>query len=71
VAAMCFGHLNNRRTAIAIQVFSITVLHNIARDEPDLRRELRIILDDLMPYGSPGFRARARKILQDLRKNPL
>ena len=71
VAEMCFGNLNKRNTAIAIQAFSMTVLYDISRDEPDLRRELRLILEDRLPYAAPAFRARARKILKDLRKDPL
>jgi hypothetical protein len=68
---MCFGYLATRGTPIAIQAFSITVLHNVSDNEPGLRRELRLTLEDHLPYASPGYRARAQKVLRDLRNDSL
>lgn len=69
VAQHCFTFLSDPKVAIAIRVFSITVLANIAKDKPDLRKELRIILEDEMPYGTAAFRSRARKTLNEITKN--
>jgi hypothetical protein len=71
VVSMCFGYLATRGTPIAIQAFSITVLHNVSDNEPGLRRELRMILEGHLPYASPGYRARAQKVLRDLRNDSL
>lgn len=60
----CFGYVKDRSTPIAVRAFSMTVLHRLIEKEPDLRKELRIILEDELPYASPGFVSRARKILQ-------
>jgi hypothetical protein len=42
----------------------MTVLYRLIEKEPDLKKELRIILEDELPYASPAFVSRARKILQ-------
>jgi hypothetical protein len=53
---------------IAVRVFSMSVLANITRHEPDLKKELRIIIEDQLPFASAGFRARAKKVLKELEK---
>ena len=66
VADICFNYLQDKKEPVAVKVFSMTVLSNIIINEPDLRRELRIILEDQLPYASPGYLSRARKILADM-----
>jgi hypothetical protein len=68
VANLCFGYLQNRKEAIAIRVFSMTVLSKLSMIEPDLRRELELLIEDELPYASPAFRARARATLKIFRK---
>lgn len=63
---ICFKILESNQEAIAVKVFAMTVLNNIVQKEPDLKNELRIILEDQMDYGSAGFRSRAKKILKTL-----
>lgn len=66
VTNLCFGFLEDRKEAIAIRAFAMTVLGRIAAEEPDLRKELEIIIRDEMPYESSGFNARARRVLKEL-----
>lgn len=53
----------------AVKVFAMTVIHNISKSLPEISRELKIVLEDQMPYGSAGFKSRASKILADLKKS--
>ena len=50
---------------IAVRTFSITVLARIAQEEPALRKELEIIVRQMLPYATAAFRARAKKILKN------
>jgi hypothetical protein len=63
VANCCFEFLQDTKEPVAIKALSITILSKIIRDEPELQRELRLILEDQMPYASPAFTSRARKVL--------
>jgi hypothetical protein len=65
VTDRCFA-LMNPKEPIAIRVFAMTVLANIAKHEPELKKELRIVIEDQMPYGSAGYKARAKKIIKAL-----
>ncbi|HRJ28652.1 MAG TPA: hypothetical protein PLV21_07855 [Cyclobacteriaceae bacterium] len=67
VVDQCFQYLLDPKEPIAVRVFSITVLVNIAQDKPELKRELILVLEDQLPYGSAGFISRAKKTLKQLR----
>jgi hypothetical protein len=65
VADRCFTLMNSQEP-IAVKVFSMSVLANIAQQEPDLKKELRIMIEDQLPYASAAFLSRSRKILKTL-----
>lgn len=63
VTVKCFRLMDPKET-IAVRVFAMTVLANIAREEPDLKKELRIVIEDQLPFASAGYIARAKKVLK-------
>lgn len=63
LAEACFHFLYTAETPIAIRCFSMSVLHRICLAEPELANELCLYIEDRMPYESPGFRSRGKKIL--------
>ena len=65
LADKCF-ELMDPQEAIAVRVFSMSVLAAIAQKEPDLKRELRILIEDQLPFASAGFLSRAKKVLKTL-----
>jgi hypothetical protein len=67
VTEICFDLLTNNKTPIAIKVFAMTVLGNIAMQLPELKNELVIVIEDLLPYGSAGFVSRGSKIIKKLK----
>jgi hypothetical protein len=63
----CFSLLENPQKAIAIRVFSMTVIFNIARKYPEIRQELGTLLTFLLQEKqSAGFENRARKLLSKI-----
>jgi hypothetical protein len=67
VADICFGYLQDTREPVAIRVFSMAVLANLARYNPELKQEIIILIEDQLPYSSAAFRSRAKKVLKVLR----
>jgi len=65
VADICFNYLQQKEP-VAIKVFSMTVLGYIIMNEPDLKRELRIIIQDQLPFASSAFISRAKKVLKEI-----
>lgn len=64
VANACFAFVADTVEAPAIRVFSMTVADNLARSNPDLQRELILILEEQLPYASSGFVCRAKKVIK-------
>lgn len=68
VADLCFSFLQNPKIPIAVKAFSMTVLANIAQSEPDLKHELSLVIEQMLPYGSAGLQSRGKKVLAQLSK---
>ncbi|MFZ6011997.1 MAG: hypothetical protein ACOYXT_16765 [Bacteroidota bacterium] len=66
VADICFKFLQDGKEPVAVRCFSMTVLGNLANDNPGFKPELKIIIEDQLPYATAGFMARARKVLKKL-----
>lgn len=62
-ADLCFTWLADAKEPVAIHVFAMTVIAQIAKKEPALMRGLSLRIREMLPHAGPGFRARARKIL--------
>jgi hypothetical protein len=65
-ADICFYLLCDKDETIGTKVFSMTVLHNLCKQHPDLKNELRTAIEEQMPYASAGFKSRGKKILKEL-----
>lgn len=68
VADICFSFLTDKQEPIAVQVFSMSALECVAETNPELKRELKIIIEDHLPFASAGYLSRARKVLKNLSK---
>jgi len=64
----CFRLLNDPDQAIAIRVFSMSVMFKIARRYPEMLDELATCIRMYLPYGSAGFKNRGNKILTKIDK---
>ena len=68
VADLCFTFLCTPLEPVAVKVFSMTVLLNITRQIPELKNELKMRIEDQMPYASVAFCSRGSKVLRELEK---
>ena len=65
VADICFNFLQSKKETVGVKAFSLTVLGNLSKIQPELMNELRIIIEDQLPYATAAFRVRARKVLKE------
>ena len=63
LANVCFRFISSGKEPIAIKAYSIGILDKIGDEIPEIRKELKLVLQDIMPYESAGFQSRARKVL--------
>ena len=66
VAGLCFEHLASATAPVAVKALSMSVVARIARTEPELQRELRLVIEQQLPFAGAAVRARARHLLRAL-----
>ena len=59
----CYNLLADPNETVAVRVFSMTVAAKIAKNEPDLMDELRMIATKYPQATTAGFRVRMRRVL--------
>ena len=68
VVDICFNFLASPKEPTAVKYFSMEILFREAKKEPDLFHEIKILINDQMPLGSPGFKNKGQKILNYIHK---
>lgn len=63
VYAHCVDFIDDAYQPVAVRVFAVTVAARIAKSEPDLLNELRLIVSKHLPHTTAAFQKRARGIL--------
>lgn len=63
---ICFKYLESPTEPLAVKVFSMSVVGNLAKYYPEIIPELKLIIEDQIPNQTAGFRARARKVLKQM-----
>jgi hypothetical protein len=63
-----FKLFSDKSEPIAVRVFAMTVMAQVAMEEPELKNEVIIAIEEQLPYGSAGYRSRAAKLLKVLKK---
>jgi len=64
----CFEWLNDPAEAIALKIYSMTILYKISNTYPDIKPELISSIENEIPKNSPAIRGRGRRILKRLYK---
>lgn len=59
----CYNLLADPAQAVAVRCFSTSVAANIAKDQPELMNELRLVATEHPQVSTAGIRARMRRVL--------
>ncbi|MEP6682848.1 MAG: hypothetical protein ABJA35_06295 [Parafilimonas sp.] len=62
----CFNFIESPSTPIAIKAFSLTTLFNLSKFYPEIKNELKLIIEERWNNETPAFKSRAKKILESL-----
>jgi hypothetical protein len=66
VMSTCFDFIQSVETPIAVKAFSLTILSHLAADYPDIRGELKLIIEEQWEHSTAAFRSRAKKVLANI-----
>jgi hypothetical protein len=67
IADLCFQYLQGKE-AIAVKVFAMSTLMKICERHKELAAELKVIIEDQLPYSGPAFKSRGMKVLKQIEK---
>jgi hypothetical protein len=59
----CVDLVDDAYEPVAVRAFALTVAARIAKSEPDLMNELRLIVLKHLPHATAAFQKRAREVL--------
>ncbi|HXB91989.1 MAG TPA: hypothetical protein VNU72_06860 [Puia sp.] len=62
----CFEFLQSPEIPIAVKAFSLTILANLAAEYPEIRGELKLIIEEQWEHATPAIRSRAKRILKTI-----
>ena len=63
---ICYNWLLSRHQPPAVKVHCMQILFNIAQLEPDLKPELKLILEELIDHESAAIRSRSRQLMMKM-----
>jgi hypothetical protein len=66
VMSVCFEFVEDPATPIAVKAFALSILSNLSNDYPEIRGELKTLIESQWEQATPAFRSRARKILKGM-----
>ncbi|HEY6974752.1 MAG TPA: hypothetical protein VH396_00605, partial [Chitinophagaceae bacterium] len=62
----CFGFIEKPSVPVAIKAFSLTTLFNLSKYYPEIKGELKLIIENNWNNESAAFKSRGKKILSAL-----
>jgi hypothetical protein len=63
VMTICFTYIESENIPAAVKAFSLTILHHLSDSYPEIRSELKLIIEERWDHETPAFKSRAKKIL--------
>lgn len=61
----CFDFIADVNEAAAVKAFSLTILENLSKKYPEIKGEIKTIVEERWDYESVAFHSRAKKFLKD------
>ena len=65
---LCYTYLESPKKSLAVKVFSMSVIANLAKHYPEIKPQLKLIIEDQLPQKSAGFKSRAKRVFKQLDK---
>ena len=66
VMDLCFGYIASPTEAVAVKAFSLTILQNLSHQYPEIKNELKLLIEERWDHETVAFRTRAKKILKEI-----
>ena len=62
----CFTFITDPKEKPAVKAFSLTVLQNLSKQYPEIKPELKLVIESQWENETAAFKSRAKKILKEM-----
>ena len=63
---ICFHYIGSPGEPVAIKAFSLSILQDLSKQYPEIKNEIKLIIEERWPHETAAFRTRAKKFLKNL-----
>jgi hypothetical protein len=63
---LCFEYISTPTEKTAIRAFALSVLQKLSKQYPEIRQEVKTIIEERWPYETPSFKSRANRFLKEI-----
>jgi hypothetical protein len=61
---ICLRYISSPDEPVAVKAFSLSILQNLSQEYPEIKNEVKLIIEERWPYETAAFRSRARKFMK-------
>jgi hypothetical protein len=62
---LCFQYIKSPDEPVAVKAFSLSILHSLSKKYPEIKNEIRLIIEERWVHETAAFHSRARKFLKN------
>ena len=61
---ICLRYISSPGEPAAIKAFSLSILQNLSQQYPEIKNEVKLIIEERWPYETAAFHSRAKKFMK-------
>jgi len=61
---LCFQYISSPGEPVAIKAFSLTILQNLSTQYPEIKNEIKLIIEERWEHETAAFKSRAKKFMK-------
>ena len=65
---ICFEFILSPTETVVVKVHAMQIIANLSKEHPDIKGELKSVIEDQLPKSTAAFRARAKRILKEMKQ---
>lgn len=63
---ICMDYIASNDEPVAVKAFSLSILQNLSKQYPEIKNEVKLIIEERWPHETAAFHSRAEKFLKTL-----
>jgi hypothetical protein len=63
---LCFQYISSNDEPVAVKAFSLSILQNLSTHYPEIKNEIKLVIEERWQHETAAFHTRAKKFLKTL-----